>query len=108
MIGVVEDGLLRGKQFCVSAKQFSAVRVSVKARKVAAGDFEPDAMAALEEIAGDPKINLERLCLARLEQEFPGRAVPVARADDAIAQVVGLSVRVHVRQLGGKIRIART
>src|SRR6266571_3935600 len=98
MIGVVEDGLLRGKQLRVSAKRFSAVRISVKARKVAAGNFEPDAMAALEEIAGDPKINLERLCLARREQEFLGRAVPVARADDAIAQIVGLSVRMHVHQ----------
>ena len=54
MLDVVKNRLLRGKQFGVGAERFSAIRIAVEAREVAAGNFKPDAMAALEKIAGHP------------------------------------------------------
>jgi len=54
MLAVVQDGLRGGKHFDIGAEWLSTVRIAVEAREVAAGHFEPDAVAALKEIARHP------------------------------------------------------
>ena len=54
----VIDGLGGLVQFGVRAEGQSAVRVSVEAGEVTAGDFNAYPMFRFDDIAGDPQVNL--------------------------------------------------
>src|SRR5438128_7466852 len=106
MCAVVENGLMGGEQFSVSAEGFGTIRIAIKAGEITARDFEPDAMAGFEQVARDPKVNLEALRPARLEECGLVQAVAVARAQNAFAQIVSVPVLMHVHELAGEIRVA--
>ena len=55
MLGVVIDGLISHHQILVHSEPPAGVGVAVVVRKVGAGDFQADAVAGLEQIAGRPK-----------------------------------------------------
>ena len=106
MVAIVEDGLLGGEQLGVGAEGFAAVGIAVEAGEIAAGNLQADAVPLPEEVAGDPEINLELRGLARFKEGRLVRPVAVLGAHDAIAQVVGLPVRMHVHQLAREVSVA--
>src|SRR5258707_15079840 len=66
-------------------------------------------MASLKEIAGRPEINLVLVSLARLDQAWllTLREMTIARTNDAIGQVLGITVGMHIDQARHKIGVRR-
>ena len=81
------------------------IGIAVKAREVAAGDFQADTVPGLENITGGPQIDAVRIDLAGFKQCLVGRGLAIARPQNAVGQVLGKTAGMHVDQLGGKVRV---
>src|SRR5439155_2028559 len=74
---------------------------------------KPDAVTLLEQVAGRRQHDLHGIYFIRLHQLFARPAVAVATADDRVAQVQVIALRIvligriDVDQLGGEIRVGR-
>ena len=82
--------LLRAAHFSVRAEVVAGVVVSVEAREIGRGHFDSDPVPLLEDIAGNGEINLVLVRLLGLEQLGRGKALAIARPDDAIAEILGV------------------
>ena len=82
------------------------IQITIKARKVAARHFQTNAMTGFKEIAGRHWLQRDFVDFARFHprQRFVV-AVAIAHALDRFVQIVRASVRVHVNQLDGEIRV---
>src|SRR6266571_6515015 len=106
MLPIVQDRLLRRAQLRILAERMARVRVAVPAREAARGDLQADAVTHLEQVAGRPEINREAIWRPWLKQGLD-QPVAIASANDAVGQVVGAPVGVHVDKTGNKIRVRR-
>ena len=97
--------LTRGYSFGSFAESLAGIEVTIEAREVARADFEPDAVTGQKDIAGCPKINREQIRLAGLHQLRCARGLPIARANDAIEEILRIAVGMHIHQLGGEVGI---
>jgi hypothetical protein len=57
MFGVMEDCICGGARLNRARRGFARIQVPVKARKVAARDFQADAMTRFENVTGGPQID---------------------------------------------------
>ena len=96
MGSVVVDPLLGHLHLVVQTVRVAGVEVAVKAREIAAGDLQPDAVPGPEEIAGLPQ--LDPIDVHLIWFDGTGVLVGVAEAGphNALAQVDGLAPGVHV------------
>ena len=83
--------LLRGAHFSVCAEVVAGVVVSVEAREIGRGHFDSNPVPLLKDIAGDGEIDLVAIGFIGLEQLGFGKALAIARPDDAIAEILGVS-----------------
>ena len=88
------------------ARAFSRVQIAIEAREVAAGNFEPDPMPLQKHIAGRPEIDLVLVDLTRRNRfRFSDRGFAEACAQNPLRQILRESIRPHIDELGGKVRI---
>ena len=91
MFAVMVDGLFGRQQFGVGAEGSSTVWIAVVPREIAAGNLDPEPVAAQEHVAGNPEVDLETLDLSGFEQGGLGAALATARAEDTVTQIDGLA-----------------
>src|SRR5688500_5207662 len=96
MCRVVNNALPGDAGFRVIADGRAGVEVAVKAREVAAADLQADGMSGAKEVRRHPAVDDEFLDLAGRQGLGRTAAVPVAAADDAIAEIPGRSVRENI------------
>jgi len=88
-------------------RELPSVEVAIKAREVAAGEFDPEAVPSAEDIARGPKINGEQISLPANEESRCGFGIPVASTEDALSKVSGRTIRRNVEEFGGEVSIHR-
>ena len=93
------------RHFC--GKVPTGVGVTIKTREIAAGNFQPDAMASAKDITGRAQINGIGIHCTWFDAFGLGRGGAIARPNDAIGKVLGKTIGMHIDQLGRKIRIDR-
>src|SRR5215216_4663405 len=85
----------------------AGVEIAIKARKVTTRDFETDAMARSEVIAGRLKIDFELVNFSRLHPHFLIKAFAITRAQDALLYVEGRTIGINVDEFSCKVRVRR-
>ena len=68
VLGIVVDGLLGDVKFGIGARIAAGVQVAIEAGEVAAGNFQTDAMAGFEKVAGLPQLETVFVDSARLDE----------------------------------------
>ena len=86
---------------------FAGIQVAVKAREIAAGNFQADAVAGVEDVAGGPKIDGERIDLAGDERRGGGLGVAILGAEDSLGEIDGRAIGSDVDEFGGEVRVDR-
>src|SRR5690242_8118169 len=113
MVRVHVDGIHGWHGSTFIAERGAGIWVYIEARKVTAGNVQTDAMSGLENVRSGIKMNGEFINLARLHELRLMERITVARPDNAVLQVrvnaprEVLDRRMHVDQLGGKVRVNR-
>ena len=95
----------RRLQFSLCGECPTGIGIAVKAREIAAGNLQTNAMTGLKDIAGGPQVEGIGVDLARLDRLWTGRGLPLPRPDNAIREVLGKAAGMHVNQLGGEVRV---
>ena len=92
----MENGLVRREEIGINPELVTGVWIAVETWEIAAGNLEPDPVPLKKDIRGHPKIYFELFGLAWLKQ--PGLVAPLAITGpkNAVANVVGLPVRINV------------
>lgn len=105
MLGIVQDRVDRGNKPLGVSRVVARIRVSVKAREIAAADFKPQAMSSAKNVGGGPEVYRELVNLTRLQRlrRFLGVAIP--SANYAFGQIVRQAIGANVYQFGGEIGI---
>src|SRR5216683_5011255 len=68
VLAVVQDRLVRYRQFSIGAKVMTGIGIAVPAREIAACHIQADTMPRLEDIARRPQIYLILVGFARFDQ----------------------------------------
>src|SRR5439155_12610203 len=97
----------RGYPLLPLAKRLPGVEVPVEAREVARADLKPDAVTWEENVTRRPQIDGEQIRFSRLHQLWRARRLPVAGPDNAIEEILGVAVRMHVHQFCREVGINR-
>src|SRR5579885_1830041 len=110
MLLIMQDGLMGNHWRIVGTEGSTSVEVAIPAREVAASDVQANAMPDLEDVAGGPQVDFVLVGLAWLDQRwhFSLREIAVARANDAVGQVLRETVGMDIDQPGHKIGIGCT
>jgi len=85
----------------------AGIQIAIEAREVAAGDFEPDPVPALEQIAGRDQIDRELIRPAGFHQTAATRCVAIARPDNTFAEIGRIAVGSNVEQPRSEIGVGR-
>ena len=102
---VVEDGVRSRNPRGGVRRQLPSVEVAIKAREVAAGEFEPEAVAGAEDIARGPKVDGEPISLPANERSRGDLGIPVASTEDALSEVDGRTIRCNVEEFSGEVGV---
>src|SRR5439155_22980873 len=108
MFRVAVNRLRRVRAFGVHAEWVSRVWVAIKPREVAAGDFQTDAMALFEEVAGDPQIDSVLLDCFRLKEFGLGHSFAKASAEYSLAEIEGATIRIDIDEFSREIGVLRS
>ena len=84
---------------------FARVQVAVKAREIAAGDFQPQPVTCQEDVACRAHFDSKLVSLTRIHHLRMFLRTTVAAAQDAVVEVTGKSVRRYINQFRCEIRI---
>src|SRR5215510_11462217 len=87
MLRIVIDRVLGDSPAPVVVQRFARVWIHVKAREIAARNIQADTVAALEDKRRRIHLDSELIRLAWLQKLRLARAVAIARANDAVADV---------------------
>src|SRR4051794_9259155 len=98
MQNCVGSGDKRAREF----NFFAGIEIAIKARKVAAGNFQAQSVATQKDVAGGPEIKRDFINLPWVHQSGVLRRVTVAHAKNTFRQVLGKSVGRNVDELSGK------
>ena len=74
----------------------TGIQIAIEAWEVAAGNFEPDPVPTLEQIAGRDQIDRELIWTAGFHQSAATRRVPIARPDNAFTEIGRIAVGSNV------------
>src|SRR5579863_2506525 len=107
MLAIVIDGVRRLDPMRRIRRRLAGVQVAVEAREIAARDFEAQLVSGKEDVARRPEVDGQLVDLSGIHELRPLLRVPVARAQDALGQVLGEAVRPDVNQLGGEVGVDR-
>ena len=103
---VVIHRLRRRTQVLLVGNGPPGIRVAVKAREVAAGNFHADAMAREKNIAGHARVDRHAVVFAGFISFGFSSDSRYRTAQYAVGEVARVAVRKHVHQLGGEIGVA--
>ena len=93
----VVDSLLGDANLCIRGRVVPGIEVSVEMREVAARDVYSDAVPQLEYEAGREHLNPNAIDGPWFhELRSRPRFIPIAHPEDALGEVVGSSVGVHI------------
>src|SRR5262245_48471939 len=101
------DLILGGYPFGLVVIIATSVQVAVESGEVTTRDFDADAVAGAEIVAGGFEIDRDLVDLARFHPDFFSEAFAIAGAQDALLHVVGGAIGVDVHQFRGEIGIFR-
>ncbi len=102
---VVKNRLVGTAQLPLVRYGAAGVGVAVETREVAAGDFQADAVALLEFIAGHAGVNDDGVDVPGLREHRFFERLAVAEPQDSVGQVAGRAVRKDIDQLGSEIGV---
>jgi hypothetical protein len=102
---VVQDGVGGGGPLGRSGSAFAGVEIAIEARKVAAGDFQADAVAGAEDVTGGPEVDREMTYLAGRERCGRQLRVAIFGAKDAFGEIDGGAVWKNVNEFCGEIGV---
>ena len=74
----------------------SGVGVTIKAREITAGYIKPNPVALLEQVTGGPEVNHILIYPTGLDWCWLGLRIPVPRPDDAVLNIVSVTVWTHI------------
>src|SRR5205823_7697487 len=103
MLTVVQDRLPCLLEFSVGAERLPGVRVAIPAREARRSDVDADAVSGEEAISRRPQIDDVLIGAAGLDRRRLLR-IAIARADDAVGEVLRIAVRMDVHEPRNEVR----
>ena len=103
----MKHGLRRHTEFTLIGHGSAGIRIAVETWEVAARYLQPDTVSRAKNVAGNPRLNRDRVDLPRLCETNGVESVAIAEPEYAVAQVARVSVGEDIDELGGEVRVRR-
>ena len=107
MFRVVINRIGRRDEPLCGRRLFPGIQVAIEAREIAAGDFQAQHVAFVEDIAGGPEVEIEFVDLAWVQELGFLGGIAVARADNSFSQVLREAIGPDIDQFGGEVGVDR-
>ena len=83
----------------------TGVRISIKSREIAAGNFQPERVPTQKDIAGSPEVECDLVYLTQIHQGRVFAGISVPHAEDAFRDIHRETIRCNIDKFAGEVGI---